>query len=145
MGKTWVMAADSSKAKVYSAEKPNSALREVTSFDHPEGRMHEQDLTSDLPGRAFDSHGPGRHVMAQSVDPKRQEMITFAKRLVAFLEASRQQGEFDRLYVAAPPTFLGLLREEYSRPLSEAVQMEVAKNVSAQDSEQLRKYLPEYL
>lgn len=145
MAKTWVLAADSSRARVYAAEKPNSPLSEVKSFEHPEGRMHEQDLTSDLPGRAFDSGGLGRHAMGQSVAPKQQEALHFAKSLVEYLESSNQKGDFVQLYVVAPPAFLGLLREHYSSTLSATVKQEVSKNLSMLAAQEIRTHLPEYL
>jgi len=142
---TWVLAADSSRARVYAADKPNSPLNEVESFEHPEGRMHEQELTSDLPGRAFDSGGMGRHAMGQSVAPKQQEALNFAKSLVDCLENSHRKGDFAQLYVVAPPAFLGLLREHYSPTLSTAVKQEVSKNVSMMAAQEVRTHLPEYL
>jgi len=51
----WVLAADASRAKIWAASTPSSSLELVHEIESPEGRMHERDLTSDLPGRAFDS------------------------------------------------------------------------------------------
>ncbi|MDX8410589.1 MAG: host attachment protein [Mariprofundaceae bacterium] len=145
MAKTWVLAADSSRARLYAADKPNSPLSELKAFEHPEGRMHEQELTSDLPGRAFDSGGMGRHAMGQSVGPKQQEALNFARSLVGCLESSHRKGHFSELYVLAPPAFLGLLREYYSSSLNAAVKQEVGKNVSMLAAQEVRTHLPEYL
>ena len=78
---------------------------------HPESRQHEQELTSDLPGRAFDSGGQGRHAMGTEISPKEQEAITFAKMVSDYLETARVQHSYEKLVLVAAPTFLGLLRK----------------------------------
>ncbi|ATX79930.1 hypothetical protein Ga0123461_1516 [Mariprofundus aestuarium] len=145
MAKTWVVVADSSKARILMAEKPGMGLSEIDSLEHPEGRLHEQELTSDLPGKAFDSGGEGRHAMGASVDPKKHEAIKFSKRVVDYLEAGRNAGSFTKLYLIASPAFLGQLREHLSSPLQHIVQGSIDKNLVAQDEKAIRALLPEYL
>ena len=50
MKPTWILVADSSRARIFSAETPSSALIEINTLAHPQGRLHEQNLSSDLPG-----------------------------------------------------------------------------------------------
>jgi protein required for attachment to host cells len=145
MAKTWVVVADSSRARILMAEKPGMGLLEIDSLEHPEGRLHEQELTSDLPGRAFDSGGQGRHVMGTSVEPKKQEAIKFAKLVADHLESGRTTGSFSRLYVIAPPAFLGQLRDHLSTSLERIVQGTIDKNLVAQDETAIRAQLPDYL
>lgn len=145
MARTWVLAANSSHAQVFSAEKTTGPLDEVAEFDHPEARVHEQELTSDLPGRAFDSGGEGRHAMGQPVEPKRQEAINFAIKLTDFLEAARIEGKFQKLYIIAAPAFLGLLRERFSSALTAMVAQEINKNLVNLRAREIRGYLPERL
>ena len=49
--KSWVLVADSSRGRIFSAETPTSALKEIESISHPEGRLHDQLMVSDLPGK----------------------------------------------------------------------------------------------
>ncbi|MCW8855424.1 MAG: host attachment protein, partial [Gammaproteobacteria bacterium] len=51
MSTTWVVVADSSRARIFTAETSTSALQEIETLAHPEGRLHEQALSSDLPGK----------------------------------------------------------------------------------------------
>ncbi|ATX81762.1 Protein required for attachment to host cells [Mariprofundus ferrinatatus] len=145
MAKTWVVVADSSRARVMMAEKPGMALSEVGLLEHPEGRLHEQELTTDLPGKAFDSIGEGRHSMGSSVDPKKHEAIKFAKQVVDYLETGRNSGSFEKLYLVAPPAFLGLLREQLPAPLERLVKGSVDKNLVAHNVKNIREHLPEHL
>lgn len=61
----WVIVANSTYAKIYKAES-NKSLKEISRFEHPASRLHEQDLVSSKPGRTFESVGPARH----AVEPK---------------------------------------------------------------------------
>ena len=45
---TWIVVADSSRARIFS-KNGRTPLREEAGFIHPESRLHEQDLTSDAP------------------------------------------------------------------------------------------------
>ena len=145
MAKTWVVVADSSTARILMAENPATGLAEIDCLEHPEGRLHEQELTSDLPGRAFDSGGEGRHAMGSPVEPKKQEAIKFAKLVAEYLESGRTTGSFSKLYVIAPPAFLGQLRNHFSSSLQRIVQGTIDKNLVTQDETAIRAQLPDYL
>ncbi len=145
MAKIWVVVANSSRARILMAEEPGMGLSEIDSLEHPEGKLHEQELTSDLPGRAFDSGGQGRHVMGTPVDPKKQEAIKFSKQVADHLETGRIAGSFVKLYVIAPPAFLGQLRDHLSTSLERIVQGTIDKNLVAQDEKAIRAQLPDYL
>ena len=145
MSNIWVVVAESASATIYSANKPASSLRKLQSLSHPESRMHEQELTSDLPGRTFDSHGNNRHAMGSPVEPKKEEAIRFAKEVIDTLETARSKQRFGKLYMVAPPEFLGLLRAHLSAPLASLVTQEINKNLTALKPAELRKQLPEFL
>jgi len=145
MSAIWVLVADNSRAHIFFGSKSGGSLEEVTSFEHAESRMHEQELTSDLPGRAFDSGGQGRHVMGKSVEPKQQEAVVFAKKVVNYLEAGRKRGQYGKLYVFAAPAFLGLLRKQYTPALASVLAQEVNKDLTQMQVGEIRNHLPAYL
>ena len=142
MAVTWILLANSSRARVCESDGPRGSLREVAGFEHPESRMHEQELTSDLPGRAFDSTGEGRHMMGQAIEPKQQHAIQFAKQVSDYLEAARNDAAFSQLYVIAAPAFLGLLRQHYSDGVASMVTGEVDKDLTDLRLDKLEPYLP---
>jgi len=141
----WIVVADSAKARILTADKSCCGLCEKVILEHPESRLREHDLTSDQPGRAIDSVGQGGHAMGKSVDPKKQEVIAFSKTVADYLEAGRNDHSFGKLYVIAPPTFLGYLRDQFSAPLAKAIAASIDKNLVDLDLEQIRSHLPEFL
>ncbi len=141
MDKTWVLVADSARARLYTMPDRRGALREREDFVHPESRLHDQELTSDLPGRTFDSAGQGRHAMSDAMSPKKHEAVTFAKALARHLESERVNGHLDELIVIAPPAFLGLLRDELSESCEKLVVETISKNLVKETTESIRDHL----
>lgn len=141
----WVIAADSTACRIFSAGAPAGPLQEIEVLSHPEGRLREQDLVSDRPGRTFDSKGAGRHAKEVELGPKKHEAIVFAGRIAERLEAGRVRNAFDKLALVAPPEFLGLLRDKLSPQLRALVLHEVDKNLSRMDAAAIRVRLPERL
>lgn len=142
MAKTWVVVADSSRARIFRAEGRDGRLVEMEAMAHPEGRLREASLTTDLPGRTFDSHGQGRHAMEEETPPKRHEAIQFAKRIGGVLENARNAGDYDALVIVAEPRFLGLLRENLSHETIKLVGVQLDKNLVRQGPEAIRERLP---
>ena len=140
-----VLVANRSEAVLYGAEDRKGVLRELRRFEHTEARAHDRDLTSDLPGRAFDSNGSGRHKMEPTTDPKRHEALVFARELVDYLRAGRLGGEYERLYIVAPPAFLGMLREQYDKGIEQVLSGEIDGDLVALRPEEVRKRLPDFL
>mgnify|MGYP000093132785 FL=1 len=144
MSAIWVVVADSSRARIFSAEKPASPLVEIQTLAHPQARLHEGDLVSDKAGR---DRNPGAtsHDMGNESDTKREEAIRFANQVCSTLEAGRTSGQFEKLYVIAAPSFLGILRKHQSNALGKLVTAEVSKNLAGHHPSEIRKNLPEYL
>jgi protein required for attachment to host cells len=146
MQKTWVLVADTTRARVFTAEKPIGALQEVETLVHTESRLHEQELTSDQrPGRRQGSNGTGGHSMGHEEDPKRQEHLRFAKQISDYLEDAHNGRRFERLYVVAAPAFLGDLRNALPKVVAQAVASEVPKNITRLTVAEIREHLPERL
>lgn len=143
MTKIWILAASSGNATLFTADSPTGSLTELETFDNPNVRVKQMELTSDRPGRSFDSHGEGRHAMAVETNPKEHEQIRFAKLIVDRLEQGRIKNAFKRLVIAAAPGFLGQLRANYSAPLSELLFLEIDKDYTALSPEELRNRLPD--
>lgn len=145
MTKIWILAANSGNATLFAADSPTAPLTELETFDNPEARAKQMTLTSDRPGRSFDSQGDGRHAMAVEVEPKEQEQIRFAKLIADRLERGRADNAFERLVVVAAPAFLGQLRANFGAPLSSMVSLEIDKDYTALRPDALRAQLPERL
>lgn len=145
MKATWILVADSGAARIFGTDDPTGPLTELEAMTHPEGRMLARELTSDLPGRAFDSAGQGRHIMESEVGPRQQAAIEFANFLARRLDRARVQRECERLVLIAPPDFLGLLRKAIGAELRRLVMLELDRNLVKLPPKELRERLPERL
>jgi protein required for attachment to host cells len=138
MSTIWVIVADSSRARIFSAEKPDSMLKEVQTLAHPEARMHEGDMVSDRSGRG---RGIG-HDMGHESAAKEEENIQFAARLCETLESARIKGQLIRAYIVAEPRFLGMIRKHCSGALQNLIEAEIPKNLAAHSLDDIRSQLP---
>lgn len=142
---TWILVADSSAARIFCADEPTGPISELEAIVHPEGRMHARDLTSDLPGRAFDSMGQGRHAMESEVGPREQTAIDFAHLLAKRLESARVQNRLQRLAIVAPPDFLGVLRKVLGGETRRLVVLELDRNLVKLSPKEIRERMPDAL
>ena len=135
MSTIWVLVADSARARLLEADGPRGALTELKSLVHPEARLRNQDLDTDTPGTTVphaDSHAHAAEV--------------FARELGDTLNEGWKDGQFDRLVLAAPPRFLGLLREVLPDGVLGCVGNEVNRDLlQFTDLTELRHHLPERL
>ena len=140
-----IVVADSTRARIFTVDSARSPLNEIEDMAHPEGRMHEQDMVSDLPGKDSGKGGAGEHAYQEKVEPKKQEMIMFAKRIADYLDDKRKANELNKLVIVAAPAFLGELRAHLSAETGEKVVFELDKNLAQHDEEDIRKHLSEFL
>lgn len=142
---SWVLVADSAHARIFNAETAKSALSEVKSINHPEGRQHEHELTSDLPGRQTGGAKDSHHSLGGKTDAKEHEAIEFAKDLCKYLEEAHNTQKFSQLIVVAAPHFLGQLRKEMNNNVAKLITLEIDKDIVKQDADEIRSHLPTYL
>ena len=143
MANTWVAVARNSGAKIFAVDSPRAPLQELCDLIEPEARMHDRELSSDLPGQAFDGKGQGIHALGRKTGPKQHAVEHFAKRVGDYLERGRLDGAFDKLVIMAAPEFLGLLRKHLSDAAKALVIGEIDKNLVLQDAAAIREYLCE--
>ncbi len=139
MKSTWIVVAESARARIFIMPGIGGKLQEVTDLSHPESRLHDTELSSDLPGRTFDSQGQGRHRMEPTTDPKEREARAFAAEIARHIERGRNEGNFDALVLIAPPKFLGRLRAELTKPARDTLVGELDKNLVEADTKTLER------
>ena len=144
MNKVWVIAADASRARIFTASTPSSPLVEIQTLTHPEARLHQGDLVSDRPGRDRNSGG-GSHDMGHETDAKEEEAVRFAAYVCDTIEKGRISGKCDKLYIVAAPSFLGLLRKQKCESAKKITALEISKNLATHSAADIRKNLPKYL
>lgn len=141
MQNTWVLVAESSRAKLYTVNGRLAPITEIEAMVHPESRMHEGDLVSDSAGSDGGSVGQGRHVIDSKNTARDHESLEFARTLAGRLDSGRNNGDFDNLVLIAPPEFLGHLRGNLSKEVLSMVSRQVDKNLVQKPAEVLRNYL----
>ena len=141
MPRTWILVAESSRAKLYSANGNLAPLSELEDLVHPAGRMHQGDLVSDRAGNDGGSIGQGRHIMDDKVSAREYEKLEFARQLAQRLDAGCSSGCFERLVLIAPPAFLGLLRDKLSKQVMERVYKQIDKNLVQKPAEVVREHI----
>lgn len=138
----WIIAANSTIARLFKLE--GMELIEMPALVHPEGRLHGKDLVSDQQGEVYGS-GPynvSRYAAEPKTPPKKNEDQQFAKEVADHLELARAKGIIEKLYLAASPAFLGLVRQEFQKPLSDIIETSVSKDITHLDKKQIRTYFP---
>ena len=143
--KPMIVVADSSRARIFTVDSKHSPLNEIETIAHPEGRLQDQDLVSDMPGKESGKGGGGDHAFQERTDPKKQEMIVFAKRIADYLDDARKANKLNKLLIVAAPAFLGELRNHLSVKTSERIVYELDKNLAHHDEKDIRKHLSGFL
>lgn len=141
---TWILVADSTRARIFTADTPSSPLEEIEDIAHTEGRLHDRQITSDLSG-GIKSSGAGGHSFELPTDPKKHEIDNFAHHIAQHLEDAHNTHRFEQLIIVAGPTFLGMLRNNLSEHLKPLVRLELDKELTAFSAADIRQHLPEYL
>lgn len=142
MSKTWVVVAESSRAKIFELDKKNAPLRELQGFAHTASRSHEHNMTSDLPGRFMNSTTHGSHKLSNHSSPKEHESVEFARVIGSHLDDARNRGQFDKLIIMSPPGFLGHLRKELSSETCKYIVSEIDKNLVRHNTQEIQAHLP---
>lgn len=145
MLKTWVLVADRARARFFLATTPKGPLTELEDLIQPEARNHERDLTSDRPGRAFDSGGTGRHSMEAPTSARERAANAFAKLIAERIESGRQNGECEQIVLVAPADFLGTLKKRLCAQSAKLVSRQVSKDLTQLDAATIRGHLPDFL
>ncbi len=145
MKSTYILVADNVRARIFTAETPASPLEEIDALAHSEGRLHDREMTSDLPGKIKNVGGIGGHAFEQPTDPKKHEASLFAHRIAVYLEDAKNENKFEQLLIIAEPSFLGLLRNQLPEQIKKLVCFELDKNITTHSADDIRKHLPTYL
>lgn len=139
-----VVVADNSRARIFTIDSPKAPLHEIESMTDTEGRLHQQQMTSDLPGKILGGQGGG-HAFESKTDPKQQHAISFAKRVADYLDDARVSNKFNDFLIAAAPAFLGELRKHITEQTNERIVFQLDKDLTQHSVDDIRAHLPKFL
>jgi len=143
MEPTWIVVAESSRARIFALHGLMTPLQELEDLVNPAAREAEHNLVSDRPGRTTDSSGGQRHAKQAQVSPREQVALTFAREIADRVEQGRTHDRFAHLVIAGAPAFLGLLRRSLSEATRQKIRKEIHKNLVREDEKAIRDCLRE--
>jgi protein required for attachment to host cells len=135
--------ANNAMARLFVVAAADATMKELETIAHPEARLAERELTSDLPGRVSGGHGSAHHALQSRVGPKEQQTIDFARLLAERIESGRTAHEFERLVLVASPAFLGHLRTALDTDTRRLVAGELDHDYVKMPPAEIRKHLPD--
>ncbi len=139
MSKTWVVVAESSRAKIFEVEKNDShrTLKEINGFTHSVSRNHKQQLSGSQQKESRES------LLTSTLDThKDHERVEFARSLGQHLNSARNKGEFSKLILMSPPRFLGDLRKNLGSETNKHVVSEIDKNLVRHNIKDIQAHMP---
>lgn len=141
--RTWILLCEASRARLFTNDG-RGRLTEQSAYAHPGSRAHGLDMASDRPGRRSDGPGPHRSGLSPDTEPKEVEAQRFAISLAALLKQGLNNHAYDELVLAAPPHFLGLLRNALDGQVAARIAATFDKNLIALNPREIehRIYAP---
>ncbi len=127
---TWFILADGAKARILQrrASEPRS-FAVVVREESAEAQMPSHELTTDRPGRSYESATPSRHAVEWKTDPHEAAKIHFEQKIADLVNRAAEQGLFDALVLVAPPRVLGEVRKALSPQAKELLIAEEGKDL----------------
>jgi len=139
MSKTWVVVAESSRAKIFEVNSNEStkSLKELTGFTHSISRSHKQQLSGRQQKESKHSQ------LTTSLDShKDHERTEFARSISEHLKTARNKGQFNKLILMSPPRFLGDLRKNLGSETNKYVISEIDKNLVRHTIKDIQAHMP---
>ena len=133
-----IVAADSSRARFLQVAGREKRLTEIEDLLNPAGRMDDRELTTDAHPRFRGTSGSGSDRQETGTAEHATEL--FAKRIGEYLDKARNDHRYDRLYLVAPPKFLGMLRGKLDKEVEKLVVDELDKDLSWFDARDIGRY-----
>jgi len=140
MKRSWLVVADSSRARIFSFESTHGDWDLEEEVDHPAARIHTSELVTDQQGRASGGHASA---FSNEVDAHAQEEVKFARALSDRLAHGFDDHAFAQLGMVAPPHFLGLLRKTLADRVGRSLFLELGKDYTAASEAELKDRLRE--
>jgi len=127
---TWIVVANSSRARLFERRGASEGLVLVREFEHPESRAKGGDLVSDRPGHTATDQGR-RTALDPDTEPKRVAQEQFARELGHALEQGRVQNRYGGVVLVASAPFLGILRARLPEGVKTQLREAIDKDYTA--------------
>lgn len=141
MHKTWIVVADSARARIFERDGRWQELNEFRDLAHPESRLRNGDLRTGGRGEQMESTRQSSHDSDWENSPAETEATRFAREVARALQEGRNEGGYEKLVLIAAPAFLGRLREKLDPATAHCVVQELDKNWARQPTAKIRSLL----
>lgn len=132
----YILVADSGAAKLYRTDADTPVPELTHERANPAGRKTRSEIDSDRPGEQRNTSG-GMHGLGGDKDPHVHERERFARELCLMLQREHSAGHFTDLLIAAPPHFLGDLRQHLSTECQKTLGKTLHKDLVRTDPKDL--------
>ena len=135
---TWIVTGDAARARILQVTGRNQ-VEEIETLVNPKARMNDRELTTDAHPRFRGTDGPAND--RQETGAADHEAELFAKEIDRYLDRARMRKRYDRLFLLAPPRFLGMIRKALGKEVQKLVQDEIDKDLSWFDAREIDRFL----
>lgn len=135
MDATWIVSANSGRAKLFEQASLADPLNEITELTNNAVRLRTADTESDTLGQMAASkgrHGGGAASQPSGYEPEQtpaeHQTEVFARNVAGILLKAHHEGRFRKLCLVASPEFLGVLRKMLNANLLLLIKTEINKD-----------------
>lgn len=144
MNATWIVSANSSRARFFSQPHASDPLEEVEDMSNTAVRLTTQETEADKIGPTSatkSSHNTGgatpNKQYQPATTPTQRAQEEFARSIADYLLQAHRDGRFDKLELVVSPQFLGVLRPLLDPSLEQAVALEINKDYTHVSGQEL--------
>jgi len=141
MQTTWILVADRARARLFSPTSDGVGLTELEDFINPEGRKPDSAYNHDRPPRVHESMGSTSHAIQPHTSAEEKVAERFAHELNDVLESGRVNHRYERLILAAPPRFLGVLQHALGKQVRSCIVAQLDKDLITLPASEIREHL----
>lgn len=142
MSTTWILVADSVKARLFAVAEEDRSVAEIEDFLNPEGMAEGRELLQDRPPTTHDRFGHSRHAIEPHTSLRQKSAEVFARELNEALERGRVDHRYQNVVLIAPAHFLGTLNAALNKHVRARVTAELPKNLTRAGAQTIMAHLP---
>ncbi len=137
--KRWVLVADGARARIFL--KTYGKLENALDHDFIGNNLDDTHLTTDKPGRNYESASYARHSYQPRTDWHQYQETLFSKEICSVLETANERHEFDELILICPPKTLGTIRANLNKHILPKITAEFPKDLTKFSESELVAFL----
>lgn len=139
MATSWILVADSSRARLFRLTDDGGQVEELLGFVNPDADIRS--ATRTRPPRTHDRLGHARHIIEPHTSLKERSISGFTAELRTVLERGLASNAYQQLVLIAPPLFLGALRQTLGKQVRSRVAVALGRELTEADSRSISRYV----